>query len=209
VFDSRCVSSLVRAIQTHFECSAVVELACSALWSLIYGSDEMKRELLETEGGIDALTCALVMHPMIPVLLESAVGVLSSLSASNDLARGVASTQNIEAVIDVLRNNVSNVRLLHFCTLFIKNSVVVAPEHVTTAKGAIPIVIKALNSDDVLDPDFQMCACAFLWVVASASSDCSSYIVSLDGIRVLLRVIEKSKVPGVRDAAVGAFNKLV
>ena len=83
------------------------------------------------------------------------------------------------------------------------------PEHVSAAKEAIPVVIKALNSGEHADPDFQMCACAFLWVVASASSDCRAYIVSLDGVRVLLRLIETSQIPGVRDAAVGAFNKLV
>lgn len=208
-FDGRCVGSLVRAVQTHLECTAVVELACSALWCLIYGSDDMKRQLVETEGGLDALACVLVMHPSIPVLLESAVGVLSSLSANKELAKNAVSTQSIEAVIEILRNNTNNKRLLHFCTLFIKNSVVVMPEHVSAAKEAIPVVIKALNSGEHADPDFQMCACAFLWVVASASSDCRAYIVSLDGVRVLLRLIETSQIPGVRDAAVGAFNKLV
>lgn len=209
IFDTRCVGSLVRAIQTHLECSAVVELACSALWSLIYGSDDMKAQLVETEGGIDALTCVLVMHPTIPVLLESAVGVLSSLSASKDLAKDVVSLQCIEAVSDVLRNNGRNRRLLHFCTLFLKNSVVVKPEHVATVKEVIPVVLKPLKEEEVHDPEFQMCACAFLMVVASASSDCRAYIVSLDGVRVLLRMMETSQVPGVRDAAVCAFNKLI
>jgi hypothetical protein len=209
VFDTRCVGSLIRAIQTHLDCSAVAELACSALWSLIYGSDDMKSQLINTEGGIDALTCVLVMHPTIPVLLESAVGVLSSLSASKDLAKAAVSVQSIEAVSDVLRNNNRNRRLMHFCTLFLKNSVVAKPEHVAAVKDTIPTVIKFLKEDEIHDPEFQMCACAFLMVVASASSDCRAYIESLDGVRLLLHMMETSQVPAVRDAAVLAFNKLV
>jgi hypothetical protein len=169
----------------------------------------MKGQLASTEGGIDALTCVLVMHPSIPVLLESAVGILSSLSANKDLAEVVVSLQTIEAVNDVLRNNSRNRRLLHFCTLFLKNSVVVKPEHVAAVKEAIPCVIKPLKEDEIQDPEFQMCACAFLMVVASNSSDCRAYIASLDGVRVLLRMMETSQVSGVRDAAVLAFNKLV
>jgi hypothetical protein len=169
----------------------------------------MKSQLVNTEGGIDALSCVLVMHPSIPVLLESAVGVLSSLSASKDLAKAAVSVQSIEAVSDVLRNNSRNRRLLHFCTLFLKNSVVAKPEHVAAVKDAIPSVIKFLKEDEIHDPEFQMCACAFLMVVASASSDCRAYIESLDGVRLLLHMMETSQVPGVRDAAVLAFNKLV
>ena len=56
---------------------------------------------------------------------------------------------------------------------------------------------------------FQEEACNLLWVLAAEAESCRSKILGLDGIAVLMTCLEQnSHVPGVQDAALGAFNKL-
>jgi hypothetical protein len=207
VFGAKCIGYIVEAMKAHLETDAVLEMACSALWTLIHGSEEIKRKLVETDGSIEALTCVLVMHPSVPALLEKVVGVLSSLSSSQDLAARVISTETIEATLDVVRNNGQSVFLLHFCILFLKNAVVVSPEYASLVKDAIPVVLSALKTSHS-NPDFQHGACVFLWVVALSSPDCKSDIVASDGMTILMIVLEGTQVQAVQDAALGALGAL-
>jgi hypothetical protein len=205
-FGTKCIGSIVEAMKAHLETDAVLEMACSALWTLIHGSEETKRRLVGTDGSIEALTCVLAFHPTVPALLEKVVGVLSSLSSSQDLAARVVSTATIDAVLDVVRNYES-VFLLHFCILFLKNAVVVSPEYASSVKDAIPIVLKALKSSHT-NADFQHGACVFLWVVALSSSECKADIVASDGMTTLMIVLQATQVQAVQDAALGAMGAL-
>ena len=207
IFGGKCIAPIVEAMKAHLETDAVLEMACSALWTLIHGSEDIKRRLVETDGSIEALTCVMVMHPEVPALLEKVVGVLSSLSSSQDLASKVISNQTMDAVLDVVRNNGSAIFLLHFCILFLKNAVVVNPELSRSVKESIPIVLTALKSSNS-NPDFQHGACVFLWVVALSSPECKSEIVASDGMTILMLVLEGTQVQAVQDAALGALGAL-
>jgi len=205
--DGEIIRYIVKAMQTHMESPCVQEMACGALCSKIIGSLEGKNNLIQS-GGLDAVTCVLVMHLNESAALEKAFGVLSSMSAATEFADDVASAQCMSNVVEAMRANGSSIILLEFGCLVLRNIILVRPEHVSEASGVVATIINGMKEH----PDavgFQREACSLLWAMAAVSETCKSKVLSLDGIAVLLNCLEhNSSFADVQDAALGAFNQL-
>lgn len=207
VFDDlECIECIVKAMQNHLEAAEVLEMACGALWSLIYESNTRKERLLRA-GGVDAILCSLVMHQDSSPLLENAGGVLLSLSAIASSSEAIASKQGIGIMVDTMRNNGSSINVLRTGTLFLRNMVLVYSGCLTEAEDAITSVINGMQ--ETTDEGFQAEACNFLWAISALSDDGKAKILALDGITVLIHTLEQyGEAPLVQDAALGAFNQL-
>lgn len=205
--EKEMIEYIVKAMQTHMESASVLEMACAALYSKINGSPEGKRNLVES-GGLDAVTCVLVMHPNEPAALEKAFGVLACMSASTDFADDVANAQCMGNVMEAMRANSSCVTLLEYGCLVLRNIILLRPEHTSDSLTVVATVLNAMREH----PDavaFQREACSLLWAMAAVSEPCKSKVLSLDGIAVLLNCLEhNSSFTDVQDAALGAFNQL-
>ncbi|CAB9498563.1 expressed unknown protein [Seminavis robusta] len=201
------IDPIVKAMQTHMESAAVLEVACGALCGKIMGSLEGKKCLVES-GGLDAVTCVLVMHPTEPAALEKAFGVLSSMSASQEFADDVANAQCMTNVVEAMRANSSSITLLEFGCLVLRNIILLRPEHVSESSSVVATILNGMrNNPDAVG--FQREACSLLWAMAAVSESCKSKVLSLDGIAVLLGCLEhNSSFADVQDAALGAFNQL-
>ena len=205
--DKEMIQYIVKAMQTHMESASVLEMACGALCSKINGSPQGKKDLVES-GGLDAVTCVLVMHPNESAALEKAFGVLSCMSASTDFAEDVANAQCMSNVVEAMRANNSCITLLEFGCLVLRNIILLRAEHVSEASSVVGTILNAMGEH----PDavgFQREACSLLWAMAAVSDTCKSKVLSLDGIAVLLNCLEhNSSFSDVQDAALGAFNQL-
>lgn len=205
--DTDMIHCLVKAMQMHMESAAVLEMACGALCAKIKGSQEGK-ELVIQSGGLDAVTCVLIMHPSEPGAIEKAFGVLSCMSSCASFADDVASAQTTSNVAIAMRANSTCISLLEFGCLVLRNIILVRPEHVEEAGSVVATVLKGMREH----PDavsYQREACCLLWSMAAMSEKCKAKILSLDGITVLLGCLEhNSSFSDVQDAALGAFNQL-
>jgi hypothetical protein len=207
VFDDlECIECIVKVMQNHLEAAEVLEMACGALWNLIYESNTRKERLLRA-GGVDAVLCSFVMHQDASPLLENAAGVFSSLSAIASSSEAIASKQGIGIMVDTMRNNGSSVNILRTGTLFLRNMILICSGSLTEAEDAITSVINGMQATS--DEAFQAEACNFLWALSALSDDGKAKILALDGITVLMHTLEQyCDVPLVQNAALGAFNQL-
>ena len=205
--DKEMMECIVKAMQTHMESASVLEMACGALCSKINGSPQQKEFLVES-GGLDAVTCVLVMHPNEPAALEKAFGVLSCMSASTDFADDVANAQCMINVMEAMRANSSSISLLEFGCLVLRNIILLRSEHASEASSIVATILNAMGEHPG-NVEFQREACSLLWAMAAVSETCKSKVLSLDGIAVLLNCLEhNSSFTDVQDAALGAFNQL-
>jgi len=205
--DKEMINFIVKAMQTHMESAAVLEMACGALCSKINGSPEGKKCLVDS-GGLDAVTCVLVMHPNESAAIENALGVLSCMSASSNFALDVANAQCMGNVVEAMRANNSCITLLEFGCLVLRNIILLQPEHCSESSGVVATILNAMSeyTDDIA---FQREACNLIWTMAAADGECKSKVLSLDGIAVLLNCLEKNSLEkDIQDAALGAFNQL-
>ena len=206
-FTASCISSLVKAIQTHLENKEILVVACGALENYISGSDKMKSILAGIDGGIDAVTCVLVMHPDSTDILERAIGILTSLSSRPAVSKHVVSAEWIDSILDVMQNNNESPALLASVSIFLRNVILADPRFVENANGAISIVINAMRHHKK-SAEFQRAACNLLWIMSATSAESRAKILELDGVSVLMDTLEGSQVQGVQDAALGAFNEI-
>jgi hypothetical protein len=201
------VKSIIKAMQSHMECGELVEQACGALWTIVHDSMDRKKDVVGN-GAIDAVTCAIVMHPDAPETLEKACGVLSNVSSEALLAEAIANAQGVTIVAEALRNNPSHLSLLEVGCLTLRNIVYMIPETSSEACAVIAAVVNAM--EDNLDAvGFQKEACNLLWILASEDESCQSKILGLDGLTVLMKCLEENRDDSeLQNAALGAFNKL-
>jgi hypothetical protein len=204
------IGLIVEALKRHLGSSRLIDVACSTLWSLVHGSDTMKQALVETEGAVDAITCVLVMYPENESLLEVAIGLLACLSARSGAVHDLETPENIEAVVDSMRNHRTSVPILEASLLFLRNAVSAVPQLAEDANRAVSVTIAALKEGLGGDEsDVKKHACCFLWVMSAASLTSKAMILEVDGVSVLMETLEKySAIQGVQDAALGAFNEL-
>jgi hypothetical protein len=148
-------------MQNHLEAAEVLEMACGALWTLIYESNSRKERLLRA-GGVDAVLCSFVMHHDTSPLLENAGGVFLSLSARASSSEAIISKQGIGIMVDTMRNNGSSVNILRTGTLFLRNMILICSGSLTEAEDAITSVISGMQA--TTDEAFQAEACNFLWL---------------------------------------------
>lgn len=201
----RCASSLVITLQNHLETSDIIGFACDAIWVLIHGSDMLK-ETVVTQGGIDALSCALVLHQNEVSILEKACGVLSCLSSRESHIQTVVNAQSVFNVVDAMRNNPNSASLTQYGCLLLKNVIVTSREQSILASGAISVVTAAMLKHPH-ESGMQREACSFLWAITSASGDCKSKVLALDAVSLLMTALSSDK-KDVQDAARGAFNTI-
>jgi hypothetical protein len=197
------VKSIVKAMQSHMESGELLELACGALWTVVDDSMDRKKDFV-ANGAIDAVTCAIVMHPERTATLEKACGVLSNVSSEGPLADAIANAQGVSIVAEAMRNNSSSVELLEVGCLTLRNIVYMFPDLAQEASPAISSVISAMK-DNVDAVGFQQEACNLLWILAAEEESCKSKIVALDGLGVLMKCLED---PQTQKSALGAFNQL-
>ena len=207
IVDTTGVKCIVKAMQSHMESGDLLELACGALWSLVDDSLELKKDVVGS-GAIDAVACALVMHPTRTTTLEKACGVLANVSVEGPLAEAIANAQAVSIVVEAMRNNGSSIPFLEIGSLLLRNLVVQFPDFAEEASGAVSTVINAMK-DNPKAVSFQREACSLLWILAAVSENCESKILALDGISVLMKSLEhNSDVPDVQEAALSAFKQL-
>jgi hypothetical protein len=204
--DVDIIKCIVKAIQNHIESDKLLEVACGALLHLIYGSDVHKTRVAQN-GGVEAVTCALVMHLQSTSVLEKLCEVLASLSASPSLAVTIIKAQCVGNMVEAVRNN-GSISVIRSAALFLKNVVVADPRSCEDAGRAITSIVKAMQSHKD-DSDLQREACNYLWSVAALSEDSKSKILALDGISVLMETLEVYRDSAdVQEAALGAFHEL-
>jgi len=207
IIDGEIVNNIVRTMQTHLESGPVLEMACGALRSLLDGSEDRKKRMIES-GGIDTVTCVIVMHPNEPSTLERACGVLASISVSPPNASAIADAQGVGNIVEAMRSNSSSITLLEFGALVLRNIILSRPDYTAEASNVVTCLISQMkkNPDAV---SFQRESCCLLWAMAALSEHCKEKILSLDGFSVIVSCLEfNSSFPDVQDAALGAFNQL-
>jgi hypothetical protein len=201
------VTCIVKAMQSNMESGEVLELACGALWVVVNDSMDWKKDVV-ANGAIDAVTCAMFMHPGSPDTLEKACGVLSNVTSEGGLAEAVANAQGVSIITEAIRNNSGSVPLLEVGCLALRNIVYFLPD---TAPEASPVIASLINAmqDHIGAVDFQKEACNLLWILAAEEESCQTKILALDGLSVLMKCLEQnSDDPDVQRAALGAFNQL-
>ena len=201
------MNQIVTMIQSHMESAPVLEMACAALWHLISSSEECKQSFMETSG-IEYVKTVLLMHQHSPRTLEMACGVLSCLSGSPSHAQHVAEGQGISFVVEIMRIHATSLKLLEYAALILRNSVLNSVGTAGEASGGISTIVAALK-DNPDAASFQVEACNALWVMAALSEDCRQKILALDGLAVLMELMDKDELEDdVRQVARGAFNQL-
>jgi hypothetical protein len=189
------------------ESGDLLEIACGALWSLVDDSIERKKDVVGN-GAIDAVACAVVMHPSSPSTLEKACGVLSNVSFEGPLAEAIANAQGVSIVVEAMRNNSSSISLLEVGCIALRNIVFQFPDYAQEASAVVSTIINAMR-DNIDAVGFQEEACNLLWLLAAEAESCHSKILALDGIAVLMKCLEhNSHLAEVQNAALGAFNQL-
>jgi hypothetical protein len=207
VVSLHAVKCIVRAMQTHMESGSVLEQACGALWTLVDGSMEMKKDVV-ANGAIDAVTCAIAVHPTNSETLEMACGVLSNVSAEATLAKAIADAQGVSIVVEAMRNNINSVSLLEVGCLMMRNVIFLFPGVTQEASPVIATVVNAMQ-DNVDAVDFQKEACNLLWILSAEEESCQSKVLALDGLSILMKVMEENKDDSeLQRSALGAFNQL-
>lgn len=201
------IKSIVKAMQTHLESGELLEFACGALWNLVDNSIDRKKDVVGN-GAVDAIVCAVVMHPSRTSTVEKACGIFSNISAEGSLTEAISNAQGVSIVVEAMRNNSNCISLLEVGCTVLRNIVFQFPNFASEASEAVSTVINAMR-ENIDAIGFQEEACNLLWVLAAEAESCRSKILGLDGIAVLMKCLEQnSHVPGVQDAALGAFNKL-
>jgi hypothetical protein len=201
------VACIVKAMQSNMESGEVLELACGALWVVVDDSMDLKKDVV-ANGAIDAVTCAMVMHPASPETLEKACGVLSNVTSEGPLAEAVANSQGVSIIAEAIRNNSSSIPLLEIGCLTLRNIMYFLPD---TAPEASPVIASLINAmqDNMGAVEFQKEACNVLWMLAAEEESCQSKMLALDGLSVLMKCLEHNgDDPDVQRAALGAFNQL-
>lgn len=207
VVTSEGVKCIVKAMQSHMESGELVEQACGALWTIIHDSMDRKKDVVGN-GAIDAVTCAIVMHPGNPEALEKACGVLSDVSSEAPLAAAIANAQGVTIVAEALRSNPNHLGLLEVGCLTLRNVVSVLSEVASEASAVIATVVHAMD-DNFDSVGFQKEACNLLWILGSEDDSCQSKILALDGLSVLMKCLEENRDDTeLQQSALGAFNKL-
>jgi hypothetical protein len=198
------IQCIVTTLQNHLEDKQVVHMACGALCSNVHGSEERKRALLETDGGLDAIACVLVMHPDSEAILETVCGIFTSLTIQHDMVQDVAQTEGFHNMVDVMRSG----SVLKSGSRFLLNTCLVFPEFADEAASVVPAIVQGMKSH-LRDAAFQRETCSLLWLVAAQSSDAKSKILALDGVALLMSILESySGVEQVEEVALGAFREL-
>jgi hypothetical protein len=201
------VKCIVKAMQSHMECSELVEQACGALWTIVHDSVDRKKEVI-SHGVIDAVTCAIVMHPDAPETLEKACGILSNVSSEPPLAEAIANAQGVTIVAEALQIDSMHLPLLEVACLTLRNITFTIPDVASEASAAIATVVNAMQ-DNLHAINFQKEACNLLWILASEDESCHAKILALDGLSVLMKCLEENREDTeLQMAVLGAFNKL-
>ena len=205
---SEHIQCILTTLQNHLDNQEVVQMGCGALWTIVSGSEERKRELVKSEGGVETIACVLMMHPDTDQLLETACGLLTSLTVDPELVEDVVSTQAFHNVADAMRSESVSVILLESGALFMRNVCLVFSEFAKEASSVIPPVMQGMTKH-MDEANFQKAACSFLWLVATQSSEAKSKILALDGVTTLMNTVEQySGLEDVEEAALGAFREL-
>jgi hypothetical protein len=201
------IHCIVTTLQNHLQDKDVAHMACGALWSHVHESDACKVALIETDGGIDAVACVLVVHPDSVSILESACGILTSLTLHRDMMEDVLQSEGFANVVDVMSSG-GNVAVLESGSIFLRNICLAFPEFADEAISVIPAIVQAMNIHKE-DAYFQREACSFLWLVASQSSKIKSKILLLGGANLLRKILNFYRGDElVEEAALGAYREL-
>jgi len=204
--DPKTVDSIIKAMQSHMESGALLELACGALWAFLDSFDDQKMAV--GKEAIDAVTCAMVMHPDSTTTLENACGFLSNLSSEESFAEAIATSQGVNIIAEAMCNNGNSIALMEAGCLTLKNITSSFPSFAQDASVVISTVITAMN-DNIEYTSFMKEACNFLWILALEEDNIRSKILALDGISILMKCLEKHKFCfEVQTSALGAFNQL-
>lgn len=205
---TRAMSYIVSAIQNHLESHEVVDMACGVLWSFIHGSYDLRQQFLEIDSGVESVACTLVMHPRSTKLLEKACGVLATISIEPHPRASTVTAEGVSNVVETMKQNEESVELLQYGALFLRNAILRSQELVHEASGAIPVLIAALRHFNRADA-FQRETCYFIWSIAELSHDAKSRILALDGLSVVMAILNRtSGIEIVENAALGAFKEL-
>jgi len=201
------MNQIVTVIQSHMESASVLEMACAAVWQLISSSDGCKESFIGT-GGVEYVKTVLLMHPDSPNTLEKACGILACLSGSPSHAQLVTENQGITYVVESMRTHSTSLALLEPASVILRNAVLNSVDNAPEASGGISTIVAALK-DNAGATAFESEGCSALWVMAAHSEDCRQKILALDGLAVLMELMDNDDAEGdVRDAARGAFNQL-
>ena len=107
-----------------------------------------------------------------------------------------------------MRNNIQAVNLLEVGCQMMRNVLFMYPD---TAQEAAPVVATIINAmqDNINAVTFQKEACNLLWMLVMEEESCQSKILALDGLGILMRVMEANREDSeLQKAALGAFNRL-
>jgi hypothetical protein len=201
------ICCIVTTLENHLQDKDVAHMACGALWSHVHESDACKIALIEMDGGIDLVASVLIVHPDSVSILESAFGILTSLTVHRDMMEDVLQSEGFTNVVDVMSRG-GNVAVLESGSVFLRNICLAFPEFADEAVNVIPAIIEAMKIHEE-DAYFQREACSFLWLVASQSSNIKSEIMSLGGVSLLMKILDLYRGDElVEEAALGAYREL-
>ena len=203
------IQCIVTTLQNHLEDENLVLMACGALWSNVCGSEELKRHLLATDGGVDSIACVLVMHPDNEQIVLSASGLLTGLTVKMEMVEGVVTTESFANMVDIMRDDNVSVDILKAGALFMRNVCLAFPEFADEAASVVPPMVQAMKNN-AENAAFQKEACSFMWLVAALSANAKSKILALDGVTTLMMILESYSgvEENVEEVARGAFREL-
>jgi hypothetical protein len=148
------------------------------------------------------------MHPESPNTLEKAIAVLACLSGSPAHCTLVSNDQGICYVVETMRAQSTQLQLLEYASIVLRNLVLSSVDNAPEASGGISTIISALK-DNPTATSFQIEACHALWVMAAQSEDCRQKIIALDGHAILLQLMDTDGVEmEAREAIRGVVNQV-
>jgi hypothetical protein len=208
LLEAHALKFIVSALQSHLDDHDVVEMACGSLWGLCDNNENFKQQLLHVDGALESIAWTLVMHPNSPALQEKACGVLATVSTCVCEENVSAAASCITNIVDAIRRNPKSIPVLQSGARFLGQVVLYIPRHSDEACEVVSIFITAMKENGN-SYGFQQDACNLLKTMAEKSPTAKERILKMDGMTVLMDLLDKSRSnENVENAALLAFKEL-
>ena len=185
------ISGLLKGMRAHLDEVSLLKSALNILLKVMVGSDENKKKFCD-DSGMEVITCIMVMHGNTESLLIKSCGLLASLSCLPELVPPIVEAGAINSTVEILRSGHPSTELLMTGSQFLTNALLAAPEECGKAGEVVGTLIERMR-DCPHEIEFQSEACRLLWAIASLSEPIRTRILEMDGVSVLMKLLEENK----------------
>ena len=160
---------IIAAMQSHDQSDHMQEIACGTLWCLITNGNDEKYNCKSMIGtnGVDAIICAMFTYPHSAAILQNACGAISALSADASLSKTLVLNGGIDALIETMRGNLSNLKILEFGCICLRNIIIWNAVDDQNIAGIVHVILRCMRQYPE-EINIQRHACCSLWSLNSS-----------------------------------------